>query len=191
MSKPSGGPRPRAVKTTYLLFFAAKCAAVAALVFAAFAVAMLLALDVDLPESYHEIGAAVDAATARMAYVVVPAAAVCAALVAAGCALVGIRASHKIAGPVYRLAADLRRMAGGDYDFVVATRSKDQLKGMAQELEKARSALRSRLVRVEKCARQLAEAAEADQPSADELGRHLSLLEYALSQGIPQQEAGS
>ena len=191
MSGLAGNTPPRAVRPAYLLGFAARCILIAAAAFAAFAVVMLVAADVELPQNYGGIGAAVDTAANRLAWVIIPAAAICAAFVGAGCAFVAIRASHKIAGPVYRLAADLRRMAGGDYDFVVATRRNDQLKDVSESLEKARSALQGRLLRLKDCAGHIANAAEAEQPSAEDLGRHLLSFEDALSQQAQRQEAGS
>lgn len=181
MSEPLSKPGAPSVRSTYLLGFAVRCIAVAVLVFVAFAAVILLTVDVDIPRSYGEIGNAVDTASARLVYAIVPAAVICAVLLGTGCAFVAIRATHKIAGPVYRLSADLRRMAGGDYDFAVATRARDQLKDLAEELENARASLDSHLVEVRNCAMLLAEAAEAEPPSADELGRRLAALERALA----------
>ncbi|NQT19298.1 MAG: hypothetical protein HQ592_06310 [Planctomycetes bacterium] len=190
MNEPSSKPGIPPVRSAYLLGFAVRCMIIAALVFVAFAAAVLLTVNVDIPKSYGEIGTAVDTASSRLVYVIVPAAVICAVLLGAGCAFVAIRATHKIAGPVYRLSADLRRMAAGDYDFVVATRTGDQLKDLAEELETARAQLDGRLAEIQNRAMLLAEVAEARQPSPDDLARNLSSLQNALATE-KQQENGS
>ena len=181
--------QPRAVRPGYRLGVVLRCALLAAIAFAAFALTMLLALDVEFVGASGGISKAADTAAGRLAVCIIPAAVACALLVGVGCAFIGIRASHKIAGPVYRLAADLSRIADGDRDFVVSTRDADQLKDLAAELELARAELDSRLSRVAECTRRLE---DADQEiSIDETKRRLSSLDSALTELIGRREGVS
>ena len=150
---------PPAVTIGYRLRLVLKSAALAAAVVALFVLAMLLVTDVELTGGYSGLFGATDTALARLATLSVPVGIVCALLVGAGCALLIVRASHKIAGPVYRLTAELRRMAGGEFRLPVATRHSDQLQDLAQELDQARTTTRDRLRRVRKEAEEIARAA--------------------------------
>ncbi len=180
-----------AVRRGYQLALVARCAAIGAAILAVFILAMLLALDVSLGGSYGRIVGAVDSAGHRLAVVISPAAVIGALLAGAGCALVAVRASHKIAGPAYRCAADLRRMARGDYDFTVATRRQDQLKDMAEELELARATQAGRLAQIRRTVERLSADAEAARPSTDALSRDVAALKDALPNESPTRETGS
>ena len=46
--------------------------------------------------------------------------------------------SHKIAGPLYRINAELKRIKDGDFSSVVRVRAKDQLQKVAMELDEMR-----------------------------------------------------
>lgn len=189
----SGESRKRipAVRSRYLLGIVVRCAALAAVVFAAFVLAMLITLDVEIEGGYRGMSASVDTAGGRLAAWIIPVAAASALLVGAGGAFIAVRASHKIAGPVFRLGADLRRMAQGDYDFVVGTRQADQLKDVAKELDDARSRIQRRLLLLGERARAVAEAAGTDEPAIEEIARRLASLEEAMAGEAVKQEGSA
>lgn len=60
--------------------------------------------------------------------------------IAAGVATVSIAlfASHKIAGPIYRLKVEIKKIKEGDLSSYVHIRSDDQLQGLASECEELR-----------------------------------------------------
>ena len=187
MSEDSQEARP-STAPAYPLGLVLRCAALAAVVFAVFAVALLLALDVELTGSYAEAIEGVDTAAGRVAAFILPGAVLCIALLALGCALFGVRASHKIAGPVYRLSTDMHRMASGDYGFDVSTRRKDQLRDVAEELEQARDQMARKLWKAKECAEHLDRALAQENPPWDEIRERLASLEEALSDTIGRQE---
>lgn len=57
-----------------------------------------------------------------------------------------ILVSHKIAGPLVRIKRALRQLASGDYNFVVKLREHDQLKDVAEEINKLAETLKKKNV---------------------------------------------
>lgn len=57
-----------------------------------------------------------------------------------------ILASHKIAGPLVRIKRALRQLRDGDYNLVVTLRKNDQLKDVAEDINKLAESLRKRNV---------------------------------------------
>lgn len=51
-----------------------------------------------------------------------------------GTVIVTLFTSHKIAGPLYRLTADLERIKSGDFSFPIKIRTKDQLHKVISEV---------------------------------------------------------
>ncbi len=56
----------------------------------------------------------------------------------------GLRFSHRVAGPAYRICRSLERLRAGDTDFVVKLRKGDHLGEVAAELNRLIEHLRSR-----------------------------------------------
>ena len=56
----------------------------------------------------------------------------------------GIRLSHRIAGPLFRIHAALTRMAGGEYNIQVKLRAGDELQEIADIINKLASSLQKR-----------------------------------------------
>lgn len=86
--------------------------------------------------------------------------------------------SHRISGPVYRFERTAEAVARGDFPGSVRLREKDELKGVAREFDGAVSAMRDRISRVEKTARDLEEIAailKRTGPGADDKGLRLLL----------------
>jgi methyl-accepting chemotaxis protein len=50
--------------------------------------------------------------------------------------IIGIFYSHKIAGPVYRIQEDIKRVLDGEKDVVIKLRKKDKLHTLAEEVNK-------------------------------------------------------
>ena len=50
--------------------------------------------------------------------------------------IIGIFYSHKIAGPVYRIQEDIKRVLGGEKDVVIKLRKNDKLKELAEQVNK-------------------------------------------------------
>jgi methyl-accepting chemotaxis protein len=50
--------------------------------------------------------------------------------------VIGIFYSHKIAGPVYRIQEDIKRVLKGEKDIVIKLRKKDKLHTLAEEVNK-------------------------------------------------------
>jgi len=180
MNEPVHSVFRQAVRRDYLLRLVARCVVLAAVTAGVFILVMMVALSIEVSGSYRQVAGAVDSAMSRMTVVASPLALICAALMGAGCAFVAVRATHEIAGPAYRCAADLRRMATGDYDFVVATRRKDQLKDVADELELARGMTAGRLLRLRQSVRRLSELAGNGRCSADELERAVTAVKQTI-----------
>lgn len=55
-----------------------------------------------------------------------------------------ILASHKIAGPLVRIKRALRQLTDGDYDLVVTLRKNDQLKDIAEDINKLAQSLKKK-----------------------------------------------
>ena len=70
--------------------------------------------------------------------------------------IVGIFASHKIAGPIYRIEKFLEGMASGDYSSILSLRKKDELVGIAnginRVLDNSRVSLKNERAYLEKIA---------------------------------------
>lgn len=56
----------------------------------------------------------------------------------------GIRLSHRVAGPLYRIHAALTRMVNGQYDVTVKLRSGDELQEFTDVINALAASLRSR-----------------------------------------------
>jgi methyl-accepting chemotaxis protein len=69
-------------------------------------------------------------------------------LITAAAAAVMIFVSHRIAGPLYRLEKEIRRIGEGDLSVRVALRRKDQVGELAQALNEATSSVHSKLLRM-------------------------------------------
>jgi methyl-accepting chemotaxis protein len=67
-------------------------------------------------------------------------------LITAAAAAVMIFVSHRIAGPLYRLEKEIRRVGEGDLSVRVALRRKDQIGELAQALNQATSSVHSKLL---------------------------------------------
>ena len=50
--------------------------------------------------------------------------------------VIGVFYSHKIAGPIYRIQEDIKRVLGGEKDIVIRLRKKDKLKELADQVNK-------------------------------------------------------
>ena len=64
-------------------------------------------------------------------------------LVGLAAILVTLYTSHKIAGPLYRIAVDLKKVIAGDLTVRFGLRKHDQLQAMADNMDKAIAALRA------------------------------------------------
>ncbi len=70
------------------------------------------------------------------------------ALVAAGAAVVTLRDSHRIGGPLYRFQANLRAIGQGDLTLVTRLREGDELQGFTDAMNEMTRNLRERIHRV-------------------------------------------
>ncbi len=50
--------------------------------------------------------------------------------------VIGVFYSHKIAGPVYRIQEDIKKVLDGEKDIVIKLRKKDKLKELAEQVNK-------------------------------------------------------
>lgn len=66
-----------------------------------------------------------------------------------------LKASHRIAGPVYVFAREVARLGAGDLSATIALRDSDMFQPEAAEMNKSFTALRSRIATVQALAEQL------------------------------------
>jgi len=76
--------------------------------------------------------------------------------------LVVLYVSHKIAGPLFRFEKDLSEIAGGDLTKVIRLRRKDEVKEMAETLNRMTGSLRESVKEVQARLDEAAEQAEED-----------------------------
>lgn len=76
--------------------------------------------------------------------------------------LVALYVSHKIAGPLFRFEKDLSEIAQGDLTKVIRLRRKDEVKDMAETLNRMTASLRERVKEVQDRLDEAAELAEAE-----------------------------
>lgn len=59
-------------------------------------------------------------------------------------AFVGVMLSHRIAGPIYRLRKNLEEIAGGNYSLRISLRKTDELKDVADAINKVVDVLQAK-----------------------------------------------
>jgi methyl-accepting chemotaxis protein len=88
-----------------------------------------------------------------------------------------LKASHRIAGPVYVFAREVARLGAGDLNAAIALRDTDMFQAEAQQMNDSFAALRARIAAVKTLSGQLqsARAAGADvDPLVEKLSAELS-----------------
>jgi methyl-accepting chemotaxis protein len=90
-----------------------------------------------------------------------------------------LKASHRIAGPVYVFAREVARLGEGDLNARISLRDKDMFQPEAEQMNKSIAALRTRIAAVKNLSDQLltARSAGADVgPIAEKLAAELSVF---------------
>lgn len=80
------------------------------------------------------------------------------ALLIAGVWYGGLKASHKIAGPIYVFAREVAKLGEGDFTANIDLRQKDMLRDTAADMNNSFAALRAKIVTLKDISRQLDEA---------------------------------
>lgn len=96
-----------------------------------------------------------------------------------------LKASHRIAGPVYVFAREVARLGAGDLNARIALRENDMFQAEAQRMNESFAALRTRIAAVKALSSQLqsARAAGADiGPLVEKLAAELSVFKGESSQ---------
>lgn len=88
------------------------------------------------------------------------------ALILLATIIVTLYISHKIAGPIFRLENELRRIGQGDLSTIVALRNKDQMLAFAQRVNEMTAGLNQRVAEIQRQTESIAEA--ASQPGVPE-----------------------
>jgi len=92
-----------------------------------------------------------------------------------------LRASHRIAGPVYVFAREIARLGEGDLNASIVLRDRDMFQSEAEQINKSIAALRSRIAAVKGLSEQLQKAhpTGADVgPIVEKLAAELSLFTF-------------
>lgn len=88
-----------------------------------------------------------------------------------------LKASHKIAGPVYVFAREIEKLCSGDLSARIALRDKDMFQPEAEQMNKSIAALRARIVSLKNVSQQLQQAHTAGTdmgPLVEKLGEELA-----------------
>lgn len=88
-----------------------------------------------------------------------------------------LRASHRIAGPVYVFAREIARLGEGDLNASIVLRDKDMFQSEAEQINKSIAALRSRIAAVKGLSEQLQKA----HPTGADVGPIVEKLAAELS----------
>lgn len=73
--------------------------------------------------------------------------------------IVTLYISHKIAGPIFRLESEIKRIGGGDLSTTVSLRSKDQMLEFAETVNDMTSGLNARVSEIQRQVDAIADAA--------------------------------
>lgn len=76
-------------------------------------------------------------------------------------------ASHKISGPLYRIAADLEKVMAGDFRMKFSLRTHDQLQALAANIDKTVSMMRGDLADLKNMVRELGSVLEESDKTRD------------------------
>lgn len=90
-----------------------------------------------------------------------------------------LKASHRIAGPVFVFAREVARLGGGDLNASIALRETDMFQDEARQMNDSFVALRTRIATVKHLSAQLQAALDADAdvgPLVEKLATELSLF---------------
>ncbi len=82
-----------------------------------------------------------------------------------------LRASHKIAGPIYVFSREVAKLGHGDFTAHIDLRRKDMFLDTAREMNDSFSSLRSTIVRLKDVAQQLDEAQSQDEDTRELLNK--------------------
>jgi methyl-accepting chemotaxis protein len=88
-----------------------------------------------------------------------------------------LKASHRIAGPVYVFAREVARLGGGDLNATITLREKDMFQAEARQMNESFVALRTRIATVKHLSAQLQAALDSDAdvgPLIEKLSAELS-----------------
>ncbi len=90
-------------------------------------------------------------------------------LLTTGIVILGIRMSHKLAGPLWRVEKTARQVADGDLSFEISLRENDEAQELARQmncmlrgLREKVSGIREAYARLDDCARRLKDASEPE-----------------------------
>jgi len=83
--------------------------------------------------------------------------------------VLGVRMTHRVAGPVYSMAHTLEHMGEGDLSFRIHLRKADYFQDVGEELNESIARLRSRVVEIKATVKKLEAQLPADQPEIVEL----------------------
>jgi methyl-accepting chemotaxis protein len=90
-----------------------------------------------------------------------------------------LKASHRIAGPVFVFAREVARLGAGDLNATIALRDNDMFQAEAQQMNDSFVALRTRIATIKHVSTQLQSALDADSdvgPLVEKLTAELSLF---------------
>jgi methyl-accepting chemotaxis protein len=93
--------------------------------------------------------------------------------------IVTLYISHKIAGPIFRLESEIRRIGEGDLSATIALRSKDQMLEFARRVNEMTAGLHQRISEIQRQAEAIADAASQSGDTndigdrADQLNRYI------------------
>ncbi|MFH0984197.1 MAG: hypothetical protein V1882_01525 [Candidatus Omnitrophota bacterium] len=99
------------------------------------------------------------------------------AVVGIATALMALYASHRIAGPVYRIRRDLRSFKAGSMEQVFRVREKDEIKALAAELDEMARAIQKSMADIKAEVSGIDSIAEDLSPTAR---KHLAALKKIL-----------
>lgn len=88
-----------------------------------------------------------------------------------------LRASHRIAGPVYVFTREIARLGEGDLNARIALRDKDMFQPEAEQMNKSLTALRSRIEQIKSLSDQL----QATHASGGDIGPTVQRLAAELA----------
>jgi methyl-accepting chemotaxis protein len=88
-------------------------------------------------------------------------------LVGLAAILVTLYTSHKISGPLYRIAQDLEKVIAGDFKVKFTLRRNDQLQRLAENIDKTVCMVRGDIVDLKNGLRQIETAVEGLEKTAD------------------------
>jgi hypothetical protein len=102
------------------------------------------------------------------------------AAISGGLFVYGIKMTHHVAGPLYKVALYCDKVTNGRFDQIYNLRKRDQLRSFYEHFRHAYDVLKSREQRDVECLRELVSAAEGVEAKSPELAERLGELKELL-----------